>query len=134
MIKQGPYPFSDYKQQMDSLEKQLNRYEYRKFHALGGLWGIMLIAILYLASLLLTFPPPSAFRILIVFGIVLTYCLIVILPIIIQTFRLHSKIANLRYEYSENSTSVSLIDIKAYIDVHGNKVTIAPLNKIDKCY
>lgn len=134
MIKKGPYPFNEYKQQMHNLEKQLDKYEYRKLNALGGLWCIMLIAILYLTSLLLTFPPPSTFRILIVFGIVLAYCLIFVLPFIIKIFRLHWKIDNLRYEYRETSTPVSLIAIKDKIDVHGNKVTIAPLSNIDKCY
>ena len=37
MIKQGPYPFCEYKQQMHNLEKQLDKYEYRKLNALGGL-------------------------------------------------------------------------------------------------
>lgn len=134
MIKKGPYPFNEYKQQMHNLEKQLDKYEYRKLNALGGLWCILLIAILYLASLLLTFPPASAFRILIVFGIVLAYCLIFVLPCIIKIFRFHWKIDNLRYEYRETSKPISLIDIKDHIDVHGNKVTIAPLSNIDKCY
>ena len=133
MIKKGPYPFSEYKQQMNELEKQLDKYEYRKLNALGGLWFIMLIAILYLFSLLLTFPI-SASRILTVFAIVLAYCLLFVLPIIIKIFRLHWKIDNLRYEYRETSKPISLIDIKDHIDVHGDKVTIAPLSKIDKCY
>lgn len=93
----------------------------------------MFIAILYLTSLLLRFPIATS-RIVIVFSIILLYCLIFVLPIIIKTIRLYWKHDYLREDYYDQSTPVSLITIKDHIDVHGNKITIEPLKDINKCY
>ena len=137
MIKQGPYPFSEYKKKNNDLCEKLNKLKDRKLFNTKFLFVLLTIILIFDVLLLFTSSMSLIYKIWIiiaVFGFIPLYYLISIKLYHIKKAKLHKNIKDLRYHFNENTISIPISEIINHIEVYGDMITIPRLTKINDCY